>query len=139
MAAADTVNPKDTAHGVTILVVDDDEDMRFLAKAVLESTDIVVAAEAEDGPQALERLRELASPPIPTVIVLDNQMPGPSGLEVARKVLAELPDQLIILFSAFLNDDIVAEAERIGVTACVSKSEAINLGQIINDLVERHR
>ena len=132
------MNQNGTASAVTILVVDDDEDMRFLARAVLESTDIVVAAEAEDGPQALDRLRELASPPIPTVVVLDNQMPGPSGLEVARKILAELPDQLIILFSAFLNEDIVAEAERIGVSACVSKGEAMNLAQIVQDLVDRN-
>jgi CheY-like chemotaxis protein len=132
-----TDSPTDPARAVTILVVDDDEDMRFLARAVLESTDIVVAAEAEDGPQALDRLRELAAPPIPTVILLDNQMPGPSGLEMARTILAELPDQLIILFSAFLDDRIVAEAERIGVSACVSKSEAINLATIINDLVDQ--
>jgi CheY-like chemotaxis protein len=122
-------------HAVTILVVDDDPDMRFLARAVLERAGIVVAAEAADGPEAMDRLFELEPPPVPTVVLLDNQMPGPTGLEVAAKILRELPDQLIVLFSAYLSDDIIAAAERIGVSQCVSKNDALDLAEIIQELV----
>jgi CheY-like chemotaxis protein len=132
-----TPSPALTTNGraVTILVVDDDPDMRFLARAVLERAGIVVAAEAADGPEAMNRLSELEPPPVPTVVLLDNQMPGPTGLEVAVEILRDLPDQLIVLFSAYLNDDIVATAKRIGVSQCVSKNDALDLAEIIQELV----
>ena len=121
---------------VTVLVVDDAPDMRFLARAVLESAGLTVVSEAADGPEALERVRALDPPPVPTVILLDNMMPGLTGLEVAERVLADKPDQLIVLFSAYLSDEVTAQAARLGVTACVSKVDVSNLGEIIRKLVE---
>jgi CheY-like chemotaxis protein len=120
---------------VTILVVDDDADMRYLARMVLEGSGIAVAAEAADGTEALRKLDELDPPPVPTVVLLDNQMPGPTGLEVAAQMLAERPDQLIVLFSAYLSDEIIADAEALGIARCVSKGDAINLAEIIRELV----
>ena len=120
---------------VTTLVVDDDADMRFLASTVLKRGGIEVSGEAANGTQALEKLRELNPPPIPTVVVLDNQMPGLTGLEVADMILRDSPEQLIVLFSAFLDDKIVAEADRLGIAACVSKQEVRRLPTIVNELV----
>ena len=120
---------------LTVLVVDDAPDMRFLARAVLESSGLRVVAEAADGPEALLRFRDLDPPPVPTVILLDNQMPGPSGLEVAAEILTTMPDQLIVLFSAYLSDEVIAEATAMGVAACVSKVDVNNLAAIIRDLV----
>ena len=120
---------------VTILVVDDDPDMRLLACAILSSTGISVVGEAADGEEALAQLRALDPPPVPTVVLLDNRMPGPSGLSVAARLLAENPAQLIVLFSAYLNEATIAEARRIGVAACVSKKQVVELPDIIRDLV----
>lgn len=125
----------DAAPDLTILIVDDDADMRFLARAVLEGSNIRVADEAANGAEALQKVRELGPPPVPTVVLLDNQMPGLSGLEVAAHILADVPEQLIILFSACLSDEIIAEAERRGVAACVSKGNALDLASIVRDLV----
>jgi two-component system chemotaxis response regulator CheY len=130
-----TPDADEATRSLSILVVDDDPDMRFLARAVLEKSGIEIAGEAADGPEALDRLRELEPPPIPTVVLLDNQMPGPSGLEVAAQILADVPEQLIVLFSAYLSDEIVAQATQLGVTACISKNDALNLSEIIYDLV----
>jgi len=121
---------------LTVLVVDDAPDMRFLARSVLESSGVHVVAEAADGPEALTAFRKLDPPPVPTVILLDNQMPGPSGLEVAQEMLAHAPDQLIVLFSAYLSPEVIEQAERIGVAACVSKVDVTRLASIIRDLVE---
>jgi CheY-like chemotaxis protein len=130
------VNSPDLATAeVTILVVDDDADMRYLARMVLEGSGIAVAGEAADGNEALRKLDELDPPPIPTVVLLDNQMPGPTGLEVAAQMLAQRPNQLIVLFSAYLSPEIEEHAERLGIACCVSKGDAINLAQIIRDLV----
>jgi CheY-like chemotaxis protein len=129
-----TVDAPDT-YPTTILVVDDDADMRFLARTVLEVSGIEVADEAADGPEALAKLAQLDPPPVPTVVLLDNQMPGPSGLEVAEQILRDHPEQLIVLFSAFLDDDIVSRATALGVASCVSKGDAMDLPQIITDVV----
>lgn len=122
----------------TILVVDDDADMRFLARAVLEGSGIQIAGEAADGQEALDKLAELSPPPVPTVVLLDNQMPGLTGLEVAARILADHPEQIIVLFSAYLDNEIIAEAKRLGVADCVSKGDAMDLAQIIEDVVRSH-
>jgi CheY-like chemotaxis protein len=139
MSSANALTANGTGRAVTILVVDDDPDMRFLARAVLERAGIEIAAEASDGSEALTKLYELEPPPVPTVVVLDNQMPGKTGLEVAEQILTDIPEQLIILFSAYLNDDIVAKADALGVTQCVSKNDALDLAEIIEEMVKRHR
>jgi DNA-binding NarL/FixJ family response regulator len=103
------------------LIVDDEEDMRFLVRAVIEAANngLTVAGEASDGAQAIERWREER----PEVVVLDHRMPGLTGLEVAERILAESPDQRIILFSAYLDPETTAEAERLGVDMCMAKSD----------------
>lgn len=134
----DALDVTDTVE-TTILVVDDDADMRFLARSVLEGSGIEVAAEAADGAEALAKLEELNPPPVPTVVLLDNQMPGLTGLEVAEQILRERPDQLIVLFSAYLDAEIIAEANRLGIASCVSKNDAMDLPEILNHLIRNHR
>lgn len=134
----DTLDAAETVE-TTILVVDDDADMRFLARSVLEGSGIEVTAEAADGAEALAKLDELDPPPVPTVVLLDNQMPGLTGLEVAEQILRERPEQLIVLFSAYLDPSIIAEARRLGIASCVSKNDAMDLPEILTDLVREHK
>ena len=103
------------------LIVDDEEDMRFLVRTVIEAANhgLSVAGEAADGEQAIERWRAER----PEVVVLDHRMPGMSGLETAEKILAESPDQRIILFSAYLDPETTAAAARVGVDMCLAKSD----------------
>jgi CheY-like chemotaxis protein len=129
-----TVDAPDDCR-TTILVVDDDPDMRFLARSVLEVSGIEVAGEAADGQEALDKLAELDPPPVPTVVLLDNQMPGLTGLEVAEQILRDRPDQLIVLFSAYLDDEIIRRATEIGVASCVSKGDAMDLPTILTEVV----
>ena len=85
-------------------MVDDEPEMRMLARVFLERGGFNVIDEAEDGSQALERFQELNPPPIPSVVLLDNRMPGLTGLEVAEQMLSQHPDQVIVLFSAHLDE-----------------------------------
>ena len=59
-------------------------------------------------------MAELSGPPPPDVVVLDNRMPHLSGLEAARRIMDERPDQVVILYSAFLDDSVRAEARSSG-------------------------
>ena len=120
--------------GITVLIVDDEDDIRVLVRTVLERSGMQVVDEADDGVEALISVANLDPPPVPTVIVLDQSMPGLTGLEVAEHVLAKLPNQRIVLFSAFLSRDVVAQAEGLGVRACVAKTDILRLAEIITDV-----
>jgi CheY-like chemotaxis protein len=86
----------------SVLVVDDDADIRFVVRRMIEKMegDAAVVHEASTGDEAIEAWRVLR----PDVIVLDQRMPGLSGTETAAKILAEQPAQRIILFTAFRDD-----------------------------------
>ena len=101
MTATMTVDVQ-TTKAPSVLVVDDEPGMRMLARAFLERGGFSVVEEAEDGPQALERFHSLNPPPISSFVLLDNRMPGLTGLEVAERMLTEQPGQVIVLFSAHL-------------------------------------
>src|SRR5436305_11191950 len=85
-------------HPNRALIVDDDDDMRFLLRVLIEAANegLAVAGEARTAAEAFEQWRMQE----PDVIVLDNRMPDRNGLDVAAEMLAERPDQSIILFSA---------------------------------------
>jgi two-component system response regulator ResD len=64
-----------------VLVIDDDDMIRRLVRAVLEADEFEVA-EARDGESALR----LALEKQPSVAVLDIMMPGLDGVEVCRRL-----------------------------------------------------
>ena len=117
-----------------VLVVDDDRDMRDLARLILERGGLVVDV-AADGTEALDRFFELDPVPQPSAIVLDLRMPGLNGIEVAERMLTHNPEQVIVLFSAQLDRDAVDAALATGVAICVSKHDLMQLPQIIRDLL----
>lgn len=104
---------------VRTLIVDDDDDMRFLVRTVIEAANegLSVAGEAGDATSGLESWRADQ----PDVVLLDQRMPGTTGLELAEQILAEDPGQAIILFSAYLDDNVVRRARQLGVKACLAK------------------
>ena len=119
------------SSSITVLIVDDEPDMRLLVRVLLERAGLQVVEEAIDGHDALAAVARLTPPPIPTVMVLDNQMPGLSGLDVAERVLAHTPEQRIILFSAFLDADVRRRAQEIGIRICASKTDLDTLPAVI--------
>ena len=110
-----------------VLVVDDDSDMRLVVRLYLTMSDesLEVVGEAGDGRAAIDQWAELE----PDLIVLDVSMPGLSGIEVARQILAEDPTQPIILFSAYLHPSVIAEAEKAGVRECIDKDQLQRLAE----------
>ena len=120
----------------TMLIVDDEMDMRMLVRVVIEMANhgLSIVGEAADGDEAIQVWRDLDGPPVPDVVILDNRMPGLTGLEVAERILAERPGQLIVLYSAFLDDEVRAVAREIGISTCVSKDDLERLPAVIESL-----
>jgi YesN/AraC family two-component response regulator len=106
---------------ITALIVDDESDIRALIRMVVEAANhgLAVSGEAANGDEALQMWRSDQ----PVVVILDNRMPGLTGLEVAERILTEQPDQPIILFSAYLDEETVKQAKRIGVRRCLDKMQ----------------
>jgi CheY-like chemotaxis protein len=122
------------APETTVFLADDAADMRLLVTAVLERAGFRVIDEAVDGLEALAKVAALKPPPVPTVMVLDNRMPGATGLEVAERVLAQYPSQRIVLFTAFLDADVAQAASDIGIKTCVSKTDWQHLPDVVANL-----
>ena len=68
----------------TVLIADDESSMRLLVHATIESDDYLVL-EAADGAQAWAMIQEQR----PSLVLLDVQMPGRSGLDLLRSVRAD--------------------------------------------------
>src|SRR5215510_2698338 len=79
-----------------VLIVDDEEPARERLRALLSGFyDLAIVGEAEDGEQAMERIGELR----PDLILLDIQMAGCSGIDVAGSLPSPRPK--IIFCTAF--------------------------------------
>ena len=85
-----------------ILVVDDDENLRRLVAAYLESEGYSVR-EAADGPSALARFEEEP----PRLVVLDLMIPGMSGLDVARRIRGKGATSILMLTARGSEDDVL--------------------------------
>ena len=117
----------------TVLVADDEAEMRELVRLYLELDGFHVVDEAADGEQAMARFLALDPPPVPTVVVLDNRMPRLTGIEAAERILETHPGQVVVLFSAFLDEALVLRAQQAGVALCVSKLEAADLPRMLRE------
>lgn len=110
-----------------VLIVDDHPIFRNGLKTILESAkEISVIGEAEDGESALEFIKNRE----PDVIILDVEMPGMNGIEVAKKIKANFEDIKIILLTMYKEEDLFNEALDIGVMAYILKENAIS--EVIN-------
>lgn len=118
--------------GGNTLIVDDDEDVRLLLQLLIdqENPELCVVGQASSGLEALAMQKDLDV----DVVVLDHRMPGLSGLETAAAMLAEVPDLPIVLYSAFADPTMVAEARAVGVRECVEKGDAPGLIAVLRKL-----
>jgi PAS domain S-box-containing protein len=90
-------------EGATVLVVDDDADVRRFVVDLLAESGYAVSS-AEDGPAGLRALSEQG--PF-DLLLLDFAMPGMTGTEVARSVRALDPEQPVLMMTGYLEHEAV--------------------------------
>jgi DNA-binding NarL/FixJ family response regulator len=99
-----------------ILIVDDSSSFRRGMRALLEiQPDIQVVGEAPDGSKALEWIEELQ----PSLVLLDAQMPGMTGVEVAQQIKNRWPKTKVILMTMY--PDYRSKAIEAGADAFMTK------------------
>jgi chemotaxis response regulator CheB len=81
------------SHVVKVLIADDSAFMRASISRMVESDDALrVVGTAETGLEAIAKIATLH----PDVVTLDIDMPGLSGLETLKRIMAESPLPVII-------------------------------------------
>ena len=129
MAAPGADSSRQSAKG-KIIIVDDEEGMRDLLKAILEADYHI--AEADSGAalhQALEKEE-------PDVVLLDMKLPDANGLSLLPAIKQRWPATEVIILSGTPNDSRAAswaaEAVKGGAFAFLSKSAEFSFPQILD-------
>jgi two-component system invasion response regulator UvrY len=106
---------------ISVLLVDDHEVVRAGYHRLLESdSGIRVIADATCGEEACQRYLQYH----PDVVVMDLTMPGISGLEASRRILAHDAAAKILVFSVHENEIMLSRALDSGVRGYISKRSA---------------
>lgn len=103
----------------SIVIVDDDPRFRGIARRLLESEGFDVIGEAADGREAISVSRELD----PDIVLLDVQLPGIDGIEVATQLSAAGDRPAIVLTSTRDESDFGPQVEESGARGFVPKDE----------------
>ena len=96
----------ETTGALTLLVVDDDRDIRVLIRRLLSRHGYRVL-EAFDGVEALRVLSEAEAPV--SLVLTDIVMPNMTGVELGERLIAEYPGLPVIYLSAYLGEERVAQ------------------------------
>jgi DNA-binding NarL/FixJ family response regulator len=106
---------------IRVVIADDHQILREGLKQLLQAAgDVVVAGEAGDGFEVLERVRTLDF----DVLLLDMSMPGKSGVELIRQVKSEKPKLRILVLSMHEEHQYAVRAIRAGASGYLTKESA---------------
>ena len=106
---------------IKVLVADDHPVVREGLKQILAAAqDIEVAAEAEDGHELLEKVREQSF----DVVVMDITMPGLMGLDALKQLKSEHPQLPILILSVHPEEQYALRVLRAGASGYLTKGSA---------------
>jgi DNA-binding NarL/FixJ family response regulator len=88
---------------------------------MLELDGFLVVGEAGNGPDAVDSIDKAG----PDVVVIDYKMPEVDGLETAARIRAKRPEQVMILYTAFVDADLQRKARDVGVSVVLGKVEGL--------------
>jgi two-component system nitrogen regulation response regulator GlnG len=92
-----------------LLLIDDEEDVRYSLQRILASEEIelATAASGEEGLKVIPKFK-------PDLVLMDVRMTGMTGMETLRKIRATDPKLLVILMTAYGTTQTAIEAMKLG-------------------------
>ncbi len=108
---------------IRVLLIDDHPIVRSGMRILLEqAADITVVGEAEHGGEAVEIVAALQ----PDVVLLDMEMPGKSGIEVARELQESGLPARVLALSAYDDEQYILKLLENGAAGYLTKEEALS-------------
>lgn len=118
-----------------ILVVDDDENLRWVLQTQLEDMGYVVFT-APDGHQAVAAIEKEP----PALVLTDLRMPGMSGMELLDRIHSEYPEVPVVIMTAFGTIQSAVQALRAGAYDYLTKPiDGEELGLVVSRVLEHFR
>lgn len=113
----------------TVVIVDDDEQIREILRRLVPSVGAQVCAELSSGEEAVAWITENEA----DIVIMDLQMPGIGGVEATRLIKGSDPDVTIFGFTGWGTAD--AEAMlAVGASAVFEKTKLRDLLNVLADL-----
>ena len=116
-----SVAPDPADDAIKVMIVDDTDHVRRMLRNMLELDGFLVVGEAANGPDAIASIDKAG----PDVVVIDYKMPEVDGLETAARIRNTRPEQVMILYTAFVDADLEARARDVGVSVVLGKVEGL--------------
>jgi len=106
---------------IKVIIVDDHLIVREGLKQIISDTsDISVVAEASNGQEAINKIRNNDC----DVLLLDISMPGRSGLEILKEIKSELPKLSILILTMHPEEQYAVRVLRAGASGYLTKESA---------------
>jgi EAL domain-containing protein (putative c-di-GMP-specific phosphodiesterase class I)/ActR/RegA family two-component response regulator len=124
-------SPSDKARVVTVLIAEDDGQLRGVLSALIDSEPALqLVGAASDADEAIELARETR----PDVAIVDVRMPGGGGIKVARELRRSTPDTKVLALTAAADRNTVLQMLEAGVVGYLVKGSS---AQHILESIER--
>lgn len=104
---------------IKVMIVDDHEMVRLgISSYLAVQDDIEVVGEAENGKEAVALVDTIQ----PDVILMDVVMPEMDGIEATKAILAQHPNEKIVILTSFIDDEKVYPAIEAGAASYILKT-----------------
>ena len=118
-----------------LLLIDDQEDVRYSLQRIFDSPEIELAA-ASSGEEGLKIIPKFK----PDLVLMDVRMGGINGLETLRKIRAGDPKLLVILMTAYGTTQMAIEAMKLGAYDYLLKPfDAVKIKEIVANALKAAR
>ncbi|MDT4919458.1 MAG: two-component system, NarL family, invasion response regulator UvrY [Pseudonocardiales bacterium] len=115
-----TQEPATGTATVDVLIVDDQPPFRAVARTLVSLlTGWRVVAEVQNGADAVAAALQTT----PDIVLMDMNLPGMSGIEATRRIVAARPAVRVVLLSTYAAEDLPADAADCGAAAYIHKED----------------
>jgi FixJ family two-component response regulator len=116
----------------SVLIVDDEKNIRLTLSLALETLNIPVDT-AANGEEALQKLAQRSY----GLMLLDLRMPGLDGLEVLRRVPELRPEVKVVIITAWGSIEAAVEAMKLGAVDFLQKPfDALDVRELVSSLLD---
>ena len=104
-------------EALRVVIADDDAFARRMIKESLQRAGVIVVAEAHNGREAIGLTRHYR----PDVVLMDVVMPEVDGIAATRRIVEEIPGQVVVILTTAGDDEIGLLGLRAGASGFLNK------------------